>query len=235
MFEQNTTVELSNSTFNKFLGRVFAFVGLGVLVSALMGYAWLNVAAFRGVFAKIVLSGFGVYLVFGVQIAIVAILRSAIEKGNLVMSFLVYILYAITVSLTFAVIGLIFSSQTIYKAFFTAFALFGLLSFIGLTTKVDLTRFSSLFAVGLIALVITSLLNVFIFRGTWLELIISIVGLVLFLGITAFDVQKLKHIYYENQHDSSALKVYSIYGAFKLYLDFINIFFNLVRLFGRND
>lgn len=235
MFEQNTTVELSNSTFNKFLGRVFAFVGLGVLVSALMGYAWLNVAAFRGIFVEIVLSKYGLYLVFGIQIALVFILRSTIQKGNLFKSFLIYILYAITVSLTFAIIGLAFSSQTIYKAFFTAFALFGLLAFIGLTTKVDLTRFSTLFAVGLIALIITSLLNVFIFRGTWLELIISVVGLILFLGITAYDVQKLKRIYFENQYDNSALKVYSIYGAFELYLDFINIFFNLVRLFGRND
>lgn len=235
MFETNTSVELSNHTFGKFLSKVFLYVAFGVLISGIMGYAWLHVPAFRSFFASIVFSRFGMYIVLAVQIGLVFLLRSVMNKGNLFASFLVYIAYAITISLTFAIVGLLFRTTTIYKAFFTAVVLFGTMSFIGLTTKVDLTRFSNLFSIGLIVLIGTSVLNAIIFRATYMDLIISAVGLILFLGLTAFDIQKLRQIYLHYQHDESALKVYSVYGAFELYLDFINIFLSLVRLFGRND
>ena len=104
------------------------------------------------------------------------------------------------------------------------------MALIGYTTKMDLTKIGSYFIIGIFAVIIISIINVFLLKSSTLELAIAILLIILFLGVTAYDVQKIKRL------ENSGLKEenIAIYGALQLYLDFINIFIELLRLFGRS-
>jgi FtsH-binding integral membrane protein len=121
------------------------------------------------------------------------------------------------------------------KAFFTTAGLFGTMSVIGYTTKIDLTRFSTFFMMALIGLLIAMVVNIFLNSGP-LSFIISVVGVLIFTGLTAYDTQKIKNMAAEAsmQENSEDMRKMSIMGALTLYLDFINLFLMLLRLFGSN-
>ena len=117
------------------------------------------------------------------------------------------------------------------KAFFITAASFGALSIWGYTTKKDLTGFGSFLIMGLVGLVLASLVNMFLHSGP-LGFAITLVGVFVFAGLTAFDTQKLKYVYYSIQGDQSSMAVATSYGALNLYLDFINLFVMILRLLG---
>jgi FtsH-binding integral membrane protein len=117
------------------------------------------------------------------------------------------------------------------KAFFTTAGAFGALSLWGYTTKKDLTGFGAFLIMGLVGLIIASLVNMFIHSGP-LSFAITLIGVGIFAGLTAYDTQRLKYQYYALQGDSRSLAVATSYGALSLYLDFINLFLMLLRLFG---
>jgi len=119
----------------------------------------------------------------------------------------------------------------IYKAFVSATVLFGLMAFVGYTTKTDLTKLGSILMIGLIAIIISSLLNVFLFKSSQMDLIISIIGVIIFTGLTAYDMQKIKNMAAMND-GSATFKKLAVWGALDLYLDFINLFMFLLRIFG---
>lgn len=122
------------------------------------------------------------------------------------------------------------------RAFFTAAGLFGAMTVIGYTTKIDLSRFSTFFIMGLIGLVIAGLLNAFLFRSSGMDLVISVFGVLIFTGITAWDTQRIKEMAAVTPDDGSATYTrLAIMGALMLYLDFINLFLYLLRLFARRD
>ena len=117
------------------------------------------------------------------------------------------------------------------KAFFTTAGAFGALSLWGYTTKKDLTGFGSFLIMGLVGLIIASLINMFVQSGP-LSFAITLIGVGIFAGLTAYDTQRLKFQYYQLQGDGRSLAVATSYGALSLYLDFINLFLMLLRLFG---
>jgi FtsH-binding integral membrane protein len=121
------------------------------------------------------------------------------------------------------------------KAFFTAAALFATMSVIGYTTKVDLTRFSTFFMMALIGLVIASIVNIFL-ASSALSWAISVFGVLLFTGLTAYDTQKLKNAAADvSLQEGEVMRKLSIIGALNLYLDFINMFLYLLRLFANRN
>ncbi len=117
------------------------------------------------------------------------------------------------------------------KAFFTTAGAFGALSLWGYTTKKDLTGFGSFLIMGLFGLIIASVVNMFINSGP-LGFAITLIGVGIFAGLTAYDTQRLKFQYYQLQGDARSLSVATSYGALSLYLDFVNLFLMLLRLFG---
>src|SRR5262249_23505381 len=117
------------------------------------------------------------------------------------------------------------------KAFFITAASFGALSLWGYTTKKDLTGFGSFLIMGLVGLILASLVNMFLHSGP-LGFAITLIGVFVFAGLTAYDTQKLKYTYYALQGDSRSTAVATSYGALSLYLDFINLFLMILRLFG---
>lgn len=124
-------------------------------------------------------------------------------------------------------------SMAIAQAFFTTAGLFGVMTVVGYTTKVDLTKYSTYFGMALIGLVIAMVVNFFLGSGM-LELIISVVGVILFTALTAYDTQKIKNLSMqpEMQNHSDSMARLAIFGALTLYLDFINLFLFLLRIFG---
>ncbi|RAK57439.1 Bax inhibitor-1/YccA family protein [Phenylobacterium deserti] len=128
-------------------------------------------------------------------------------------------------------ITLVYTGASIFKTFLITAAAFGALSLFGYTTKKDLTGFGSFLLVGLVGILLAGLVNVFL-RSPMIDFVVSVLGVLIFAGLIAYDTQRLKMTYYELGGNQSAMGVATNYGALSLYLDFINLFTFLLRLFG---
>jgi FtsH-binding integral membrane protein len=140
-----------------------------------------------------------------------------------------FVAYAAIMGASLSFIFLIYTAASIYKTFLIAALMFGAMGLIGFTTKTDLTKLGSILLMGLVGIIIASLVNMF-FKSDSASYAISFLSVIIFCGLTAWDLQKLKRISAGNEVDNSKI---GIYGALTLYLDFINLFLSLLRLFGR--
>ncbi len=143
-----------------------------------------------------------------------------------------YLFYATLTGVSLSYIFALYNMGSIVLCFAATCVSFGVMALIGQVTKRDLSVFGRLFFAGLVGLIIMSIIGIFVW-STWLEVVISIVGLILFLGITAFDTQRMQRVFESGSANNELMKKYSVYFAMQLYLDFINIFVYIVRLFGR--
>jgi uncharacterized protein len=142
-------------------------------------------------------------------------------------------IYAALMGVTFASIGLVYTHASIARVFLISAVAFGSLSLYGYTTKRDLTGMGSFLFMGLIGLIVASLVNMF-FASSAMSFALSIIGVLVFTGFTAYDSQKIKEMYFEGDtHQVMTAK--AINGALRLYLDFVNLFLSLLRLFGSRD
>lgn len=222
-------ISVSNDHVAKYTAKVFGWMFLGLLVS---GITALLIAFNPQVAAAI----WGVkYLPFGIligQIFLVGYMAVRLEKmnyGTLVATFLAY---AVLTGITMSIMFFAYSMASILKVFGITALTFGAMSVLGYTTKTDLTQFGKIMMMGLIGVVIASIVNIFTGSST-LEWIISFVGLGVFIGLTAYDAQKIKS--YALIPDAEMRRKASIFGALSLYLDFINMFYFLLRLFGNRN
>jgi FtsH-binding integral membrane protein len=141
--------------------------------------------------------------------------------------------YAALVGLSLSVIFLVFTGQSITRVFFITAATFGALSLFGYTTKRDLSGFGTFLFMGLIGIIIASLVNIWL-ASSMLQWIVSVVGVIVFSGLTAYDTQQIKEMYYVGD-DGTVAGRKSIMGALRLYLDFINLFMMLLQLLGNRE
>jgi len=141
-----------------------------------------------------------------------------------------FVAYAIINGISFSFIFWVYNIGSILKVFLSTTALFAIMAVAGYTTKTDLTKLGSLLFIGLIGIVVASLINMFMHSES-MDYIISILGVIIFTGLTAYDVQKIKNLGEQASGSSFAGKL-GIMGALTLYLDFINLFLFLLRLFG---
>lgn len=145
----------------------------------------------------------------------------------------VFLAYAAVNGISLSFIFMVYSLGSIVNVFLSTVALFALMAIAGYTTKTDLTKMGSLLMIGLFGIIIASVINIFMKSDT-MGFITSILGVIIFTGLTAWDVQKIKNMAAEDD-GSTPFKKMSIMGALTLYLDFINIFLYLLRLFGKRD
>ena len=132
---------------------------------------------------------------------------------------------------TIAPVLFVYTGESIASAFFSSAAFFGAMSLVGYTTKRDLTSFGTFLLIGLISISVTSLINMWFLKSSSLSLGISAISILIFAGYTAYDVQNLKKVYSRCPDDELLSKV-AVFGALQLFLDFINIFLNILRLLG---
>jgi len=142
-----------------------------------------------------------------------------------------FLLYSSVMGMSLSFIFWAYTASSIFSTFITTSAMFGVMAVAGYTTKIDLTKFGSIMMMGLVGIIIASLINMFMHSDS-MQYIISFVGVLVFTGLTAYDVQKLKNIGAGIELGTAAASKLVIMGALSLYLDFINLFLMLLRLFG---
>ena len=146
----------------------------------------------------------------------------------------IFLLYSTLTGISLSTIFAIYSTSSIATTFFISSLTFGIMALTGYTTKTDLTKMGSLLMMGVVGIVIASIVNMFI-GSSLMDYIISIIGVLVFTGLTAYDVQKIKNIGNQIDQGSETAQKMMVLGALTLYLDFINLFLMLLRLFGNRD
>ena len=209
----------------QYMLRVYNYMAGGLVLTGAVAYA----AAAGGLYQAI----FGTplyWVVLFAPLALVLLLSFRIERMSLGAAQLTFWAYAGLVGLSLAGIFLVYTGVSITRVFFITAGTFAAMSLYGYTTRADLTRFGSLLFMGLIGIIIASLVNMFLV-STALQFAISVIGVVVFVGLTAWDTQRIKTIYIEGDDATIAGKK-AIMGALALYLDFLNLFLMFMQLFG---
>lgn len=168
-------------------------------------------------------------LIIGEFVVVIAA-NHAMSHQRLVPSAILFTAYAVINGITLSSILIFYAGSSIVSVFVITSALFGVMAFIGFVTKKDLSSLGGICAMGLIGLIIASIVNMFL-GSTGLDMIISYIGVIIFVGLTAYDVQKIKNI--TMLADSTNATILGLYGALQLYLDFVNLFIKLLRIMGK--
>lgn len=210
---------------NKLLSKSFLWMCIGLLVTFVTGFGVAsNERMLENIFEG---SGFWIFIIL--EFILVIVLSVRVMKMSPTSAKICFILYSFVSGLTFSSIFVAYELFSVMYVFLLSSAIFGVMAFIGYKTNTDLSKIGFYLMMGLIAVIIVSIINVFVGNGT-LEIILCILCIILFLGITAYDVQKIKSLEGSGLPEDNL----AIYGALQLYLDFINIFLDLLRLFAEN-
>ena len=168
------------------------------------------------------------------ELALVIGLSAAIRKLSLTAATLMFVVYSIINGLTLASIFLIYTQESITQVFFITAGTFAVMALIGYTTKTDLTSLGKYLFMGLIGIIIATLVNLF-FNNNMVTMIVSYLGVLIFVGLTAYDSQKIKKMCMSFEYADTNAQKMALLGALTLYLDFINLFIYLLRIFGRRN
>jgi FtsH-binding integral membrane protein len=208
-----------------FLLRVYNYMAAGLALTGVAAYY----GAASGIYASLARTPW-IWLLLLAPLALVLLLSSRIERMSLVAAQLAFWAYAALVGLSLSGIFLVYTGESIARTFFVSAATFAAMSLYGYLTRTDLTRFGSFLFMGLIGLILATLINMFL-KSSALQLTVSVIGVFVFVGLTAYDTQRIRRIYVEGE-EASATGKKSILGALALYLDFLNLFLMLIRLLG---
>jgi len=214
---------------NAFISKVFGWMFVGLLVTAGTSYLVLSNEILFNALASNILTIFGIFIG---ELVLVSILSARIARLSYGAALGLFFGYAVLNGVTFSIILLAYTGGSVVTAFGITAITFGIMCVYGYVTKADLTQFRTILMMGLIGILVLSLVNIFI-GSSRMEWFISILSLVVFLGLTAYDMQKLKSFYFGTEGDMALRRNLGILGALALYLDFINLFLTILRLFGR--
>jgi len=205
--------------------RVYNYMFAGLCITGVVSY----VASTNEQVMTFLHSGF-VWILFIGMLGMAFALPARINKMKASTAQLLFLLFTFLEGLVLSYIFLLYTSTSIVRVFFITATMFGVTSLYGYTTKKDLTSMGSIMFMGLIGIIIASVVNIFM-HSTMMAFIVSVAGVVIFTGLTAWDTQRIKEIYYAGDADDVMDKK-AILGAFSLFLDFINLFIMLLRLLG---
>ena len=219
-----------------FMANVFAYMFMALGISALFAYLFAANPELRQYLINDTNTGLNAlgYIVMFAPIGFVLLMSFGFSKLSAPVLILLFVIYSALTGISFGFILLRYTSGTVLACFLSSAAMFGIMAFMGYTTKQDLTKFGRILLMGLIGIIVASIINLFMGSSS-LDYLISFLGVMIFTGLTAYDVQKLKNIGAGIQYadvPASDVKKISILGALNLYLDFINLFLFLLRLFG---
>jgi uncharacterized protein len=210
-----------------FLGQVYAWMTAGLLVTAAVA---AYTASAPSVLNLIYGNPFTIWVLFIAQIALVIGLSAAIDRLAPGAATALFIAYAALNGLTLSAIFIVYTYTSIAQAFLATAATFGVMSLYGATTKRDLSTAGNLLVMALIGFLIGSIINLF-WANSALYWVLTYLGIAVFIGLTAYDTQQIKRMSQQAQDEATARRL-AIIGALKLYLDFINLFVLLLRIFG---
>ena len=215
---------------SKVMRKTFGWMTMCLLITALTAMGVVN----SGLFYQIASSG-AMWLLIIAELVLVFVLSARINKMSVTTATIMLIVYSALNGATLSFIFLAYSLGSIAKTFFITTGMFGVMALVGATTKRNLSKMGSILFMALIGLIIASLVNIFL-HSSGLDWIISLIGVVLFTALTAYDVQRVKRLASESDlYDDTQVGRLAVISALSLYLDFINLFLYLLRFFGRND
>jgi uncharacterized protein len=210
-----------------YLAKVYSYMTLGVGLTAASAFFCASVPALR----DFVLSS-GMQLLFAfAPLGIVIYLSRSFMGLEAAQAQMWFWIYSIVMGVSLTSIFSIFSLASISQAFLASASGFGALSLYGYTTKRDLSAWGSFLMMGVVGLIVASLINLFI-QGAALNFAISLVGVFVFAGLTAYDVQMIKRLYFQLGGNEEMQEKMAVFGALRLYMDFINLFLSLLNFFG---
>jgi FtsH-binding integral membrane protein len=226
----NLIIERANSGVQTYLAQVYGWMTCGLLLTAFVAwYASRSEAIVTLLFSSGHIAFLGLCVV---ELGLVFLLSRAINNMSGSVATGMFMLYSALNGLTLSFIFLRYTNSSIASTFAVTAGTFGIMSLYGYTTKRDLSRMGSLLFMAVIGLVLASLVNMFL-KSAPLTWVITYAGVLIFVGLTAYDTQKLKEFGAQiSSNDSDSFRKYSIMGALDLYLDFINLFLYLLRILG---
>jgi uncharacterized protein len=217
-----------------FMTQVFGWMTLAMFTTAVTAYWFASSPELIGSLVNPVthgLSGLG-WIVTLAPIGFVLLMSFGFQRLSPAVLTLLFIAFSVLMGMSLSFILLVYTAASVYKTFAITAAMFGIMAVTGYTTKTDLTKFGSIMMMGMVGLMVAMLVNFFLKSGT-MDYIISIIGVLIFTGLTAYDVQRLKRIGAgAGEYGAADTRKLSILGALTLYLDFINLFLFLLRFLG---
>jgi FtsH-binding integral membrane protein len=226
------TYAQSNSNVRSFMSNVFSWMFLALIVTSVAAWWFASDLTLLRMLVteegKMSILGWVVMLA---PLGFVLLMSFAFNRLSYTTLIILFITYAALVGISMSFILLAYTLSSVFLTFAITAGMFGTMAVVGYTTKTDLTSFGKIMMMGLVGIIIATIVNMFM-QSSMLHYIISYVGVAVFTGLTAYDVQKLKMIGEGTTYGEENTKKLSILGALTLYLDFINLFLMLLRLFG---
>ena len=209
---------------NDFLSKVFFNIFIGLLITFLTGYIFST----NETLLTLIYNPVSMFFLIIAELAIAIILPVRITKLDETTAKILYYAYSALTGITFSSIFIIYELSSIIWIFLATSIIFGIFSYIGKTTKIDLSKFSVYLLIGLFSIILLGIINIFLKNNT-IDMATCILGILIFIGYIAYDMQKITRLSYSNISENNLATI----GAFELYLDFINLFIKLLRLFGK--
>lgn len=222
-----------NAVSKSFVSNVFAYMALALAISGALAYLFGTTDLIFSLVTRTGMTPLG-WIVMLAPFAFILAMNFGFNRMSFTTLLAVFLGYAAVMGISLSFIFLVYDLGIITKVFFITAGLFGAMAFIGYTTKTDLTKFGGILMMALIGIVIASLVNMFM-KSSQMDYIISCVGVLVFTGLTAYDVQKIKRIGAGVEFGTAEASKLALMGALSLYLDFVNLFLFLLRVFARRD
>ena len=239
-FTKTTDQEVIDEGLRAYMLKVYNYMTTGLLLTGLVAYFFGKASIVTGEMGQIVgVTSIGA-LLFGsplkwvvmlAPLGFVFYLSAKIKKMSVSSAQITFWIFSAIMGLSLASIFIVYTQASIARVFFISSGTFAAMSLYGYTTKKDLTKLGGFLFMGLIGIIIASLVNLF-FQSSALHFAISVIGVLVFVGLTAYDTQSIKNMYYAGDSESVGGKK-ALMGALRLYLDFINLFIMLLLLFGQ--
>lgn len=224
--------ELSMSAaFPVLMRKVYVWMTLALVLTGVTAY---GVASSPGVMNALYTNPILFWGLVIAEFALVIGISAAINKLSLTTATLMFVLYSVINGATLSSVFLIYTMSSIASVFFITAGTFAVMAIIGYTTKKDLTSMGKILFMALIGIIIATIVNIFL-KSSGLEMIVSYLGVLIFVGLTAYDSQKIKNMLQMAPDAGEGAQKLALLGALTLYLDFINLFIYLLRIFGRRD
>ena len=224
--------EMTNaSTFKVLMRKVYLWMTLALMIT---GITAAGVANSPNILALIYSSQVVMWGIIIAEFGLVIYISARLEKLSLSTATTLFALYSILNGVMLSSIFLLYSTAIISKVFFITAGTLGVTALYGYATKKDLSSLGNILFMALIGLVIATVVNVFM-KSAMFDLILSYIGVIIFVGLTAWDSQKIKHMMMVQQDADESAQKLALIGALSLYLDFINLFLYLLRIFGRSN
>lgn len=222
-----TLKQLKYLTVPEVVSKSFLFMFVALLITAFAAFSTSRETAINLATTN------SIYIIAIVELVVVLISNYAIRKNNVIFAGVMYVIYSYLMGMLTSVIFLVYDMPSITSVFLITAAIFAIMSVYGMTTKRDLSSAGNICLMGIVGIIVTTFVNTFVLKNSGLDLIITCAGVLIFIVLTACNVQNIKAR--ANRTTDETVNTMALFGGFSLYLNFVNMFLRILRIVGYND